>query len=224
MTTTRPNPTKLCPAPLRRDAAANRERLILAAVEVFNDEGIEAGVERIAARAGVGIGTLYRRFPTKDALIAHLVDALIGEMIEAADSAYEVTGGHGLEQYLREMAERLAAHRGCLSRLSAESTWERLTELRRRQARLLHNAQEAGVIRADVAVSDLVVILWSLRGIVDACGDTAAVACQRHLDFVFAGLRPGAGTFTHAPLTARETATAQWRHRQSVDPLSAPPR
>jgi AcrR family transcriptional regulator len=203
--------TKLSPAPLRRDAAANRERLIVAAVEVFNDEGIEAGVEQIAQRAGVGIGTLYRRFPTKDVLIAHLVDTLVEEMIEAADAAREVTGGHGLERYVREMAELLATHRGCLARLWGGGTLKRLTELRRRQARLLHDAQEAGAIRADITASDLVLILWSLRGIVDASGNTAAAACQRQLDFVFAGLRPAAAAFTHAPLTARDTAPTERR-------------
>jgi AcrR family transcriptional regulator len=177
--------------PLRRDAAANRERLITAAIEVFNDDGIDAGVEQIAHRAGVGVGTLYRRFPTKDALIAHLVDELITEMIAAADEAREVPGGHGLEQYVRAMGDQLSRHRGCLSRLWGGGDVARIEELRARQHSLLVIAQKAGVIRADMRAADLTALLWSLRGIVDSAGATAQVVCQRHLDLVFAGLRPG---------------------------------
>jgi AcrR family transcriptional regulator len=190
--------------PLRRDAAANRERLIVAALEVFNDDGIEAGVELIAHRAGVGIGTLYRRFPTKDALIAHLVDELLTTMITAAQDARDVPGGHGLEQYLRAMGDELARHRGCLARLWGGGDPARIDELRTRQRTLLVAAQKAGVVRADVGASDLTVLLWSLRGIVESAGSAAQQACQRHLDVVFAGLRPGAAGFTQKPLTAHQ--------------------
>jgi AcrR family transcriptional regulator len=189
---------------LRRDAAANRERLIIAAIEIFNEDGIEAGVEQIAQRAGVGIGTLYRRFPTKEALVAHLVDELLSEMIAAADSAHEVPAGHGLEQYVRAVGDQLSRHRGCLSRLWGGGDITRIQELRARQHALLIEAQEAGVIRTDIGATDLTVLLWSLRGIVESSGDEAQRACQRHLDVAFAGLRPSTATLSNPPLSARE--------------------
>ncbi len=189
---------------LRRDAAANRERLIVAAIEIFNTDGIEAGVEQIAQRAGVGVGTLYRRFPTKEALIAHLVDELLSQMIAAADHAREMAGGHGLEQYVRAIGDQLSRRRGCLSRLWGGGDITRIQELRARQHALLIDAQEAGVICADIGATDLTLLLWSLRGIVESSGDAAQRAGRRHLDIVFAGPRPGAATLTHPPLSARQ--------------------
>lgn len=174
---------------LRRDAAANRERLIIAAVAVFNEDGIEAGVERIAQRAGVGIGTLYRRFPTKDALIAHLVDELMTDLIAAANDAHDVAGGHGLEQYVRGVADQLSRHRGCLSRLWGTGEPARIEELRSRQYSLLALAQDAGVIRPEVTAADLTMVFWALAGIVDNSGDSAQAACKRYLDMTFAGLK-----------------------------------
>lgn len=192
---------------LRRDAAANRERLIVAAIDVFNEEGIDAGVEQIAQRAGVGVGTLYRRFPTKDALIAYLVDDLLSEMIAISDHAQGVPGGHGLEQYVRALGDQLSRHRGCLPRLWGGGDIRRIQQLRARQRALLVQAQQAGVIRADIGATDLTVLLWSLRGIVESSGPAAQQACRRHLDIAFAGLRPDAAKLPNPPLTARQLGT-----------------
>ena len=172
---------------LRRDAAANRERLITAALDVFNSDGLDAGVELIAARAGVGVGTLYRRFPTKDALIDYLVEELLADMNERAAMACGVPGGNGLELYLRELADQLSAHRGCLPRLWNDDRDH--SELRRRISVLLREAKAAGVIRADVTRADITTVVWSLLGVIESAGDEAAAGCQRLLDFTFAGMR-----------------------------------
>ncbi len=177
-------------ATLRRDAARNRERVIAAAVEVFNDEGIDAGVEQIAHRAGVGVGTLYRRFPTKEALIAHLIEDLVAAMDAAAAEALQLTDGRGLEVYLRSVAEHLARHRGCLSRMWDARRPHRQEIHRDRIAQLLRSAQDAGTVRADVAPADLLAVGWALRGIAESTDADAADACRRHLDLVFDGLRP----------------------------------
>jgi AcrR family transcriptional regulator len=172
---------------LRRDAAANRERLVTAALDVFNSDGLDAGVELIAQRAGVGVGTLYRRFPTKDALIEYLVDELLADMTEQAAVARGVAGGNGLEQYVRQLADQLSAHRGCLPRV-----WENdrdHTELSRRISLLLRDAKAAGVIRSDVTREDITTVVWSLRGVIESAGPDAARCCQRHLDYVFTGMR-----------------------------------
>jgi len=172
---------------LRRDAAANRERLITAALDVFNSVGLDAGVEVIAQRAGVGVGTLYRRFPTKDALIDFLVDELMADITERAAMARGVPDGHGLEQYLRQLADALSAHRGCLSRIWNSERDH--SELSRRISVLLREAKAAGAVRADVTRADITTVAWALRGIIESAGDDAAVACQRHLDHLFTGMR-----------------------------------
>src|ERR1700694_3164569 len=73
--------------PLRRDAARNRLRILQAAREVFADRGLDASLDQIAAHAGVGVGTVYRRFPDKDALIDALFEERIGEIAAAAQRA-----------------------------------------------------------------------------------------------------------------------------------------
>ena len=179
------------PTPLRRDAAANRGRLIAAAVDVFNDEGIDAGVERIAQRAGVGVGTLYRRFPTKDALIGYLVEDMLAELIRAAVEAGSVPGGRGLELFVRDVARQLCAHRGCLQRLWKHDPADRtsLERLRGLIDGLVDEARAAGSVRADVRRADVSAVIWSLQGIIDNAGESADTVCARLLDVVFAGLR-----------------------------------
>ncbi|MFZ0231048.1 MAG: helix-turn-helix domain-containing protein, partial [Mycobacterium sp.] len=99
---------------LRRDAALNRARLLTAAEEVFGEHGFSASVEEVARRAGVGMGTLYRRFPTKDALIAELVGQFVVEFAEQVEAARLVSRGMGLEQFLYRAGEMLSKRRGLL--------------------------------------------------------------------------------------------------------------
>jgi AcrR family transcriptional regulator len=79
---------------LRRDAAENRQRVLDAAAAVFSERGLDVGVDEIARAAGVGTGTLYRRFPTKDALISELVRQLLADLVALADSALSATGSN----------------------------------------------------------------------------------------------------------------------------------
>jgi AcrR family transcriptional regulator len=194
--------------PLRRDAAANRERLLTAATAVFNDEGLDAGVELIAQRAGVGIGTLYRRFPNKDALIRQLVDGLLEDLLTAANVALETTDGHGLEAYVRRVGALQASHRGYLSQLWESGSPQLIAALREAHATLLRTAQNAGVIRSDITTTDLALLMWSLRGIVEMTAGHAPGAWQRHLDITFAGMRPHAAVLAHPPISSAEAAAA----------------
>src|ERR1700712_2754812 len=110
--------TALPPAkPLRRDAAENREKVLHAASRVFAEHGLDGSVEEVARVAGVGMGTLYRRFPTKDALIAELVRELLAYVLTLAHEARTVAHGQGLEQSLFAAGEAEASQRGCLARL-----------------------------------------------------------------------------------------------------------
>src|SRR3954471_21357482 len=99
--------------PLRRDALENREGILEAARSTFAELGIDASVEQIAARAGVGIGTLYRRFPTKDALIDAIFQEHLELMAAAAEEAAQAGDAwEGLLGYLTYVVERQAEDRG----------------------------------------------------------------------------------------------------------------
>lgn len=78
---------------LRRDAAENRQRLLDAAATVFSARGLDVGVDEIARVAGVGVGTLYRRFPTKDALISELVRQVLEDFVALARDACSAPDG-----------------------------------------------------------------------------------------------------------------------------------
>ena len=97
--------------PMRRDAAQNYERVLAAAREVLNEHGTNATMELIAARAGVGVGTVYRRFPTKDALIDELVRLNVSDLVAAARRATTEEGGTGLRTFLFALGRSFTEHR-----------------------------------------------------------------------------------------------------------------
>ena len=180
--------------PLRRDAAENRERLLRAAFDLFAEQGPEVGVNEIARRAGVGPGTLYRRFPTKEALIDELYEVVIDEMLAAVhQSLAGDVPGEALEQCLRRSGEIMAAHRGCLARLFAtrpEGAAERGPEWWAAVEAMLVRAKGAGRVRADVSVQDVRLCLISLRCVVEETVAATPDLWRRHLDLLLAGLRP----------------------------------
>jgi AcrR family transcriptional regulator len=179
--------------PLRRDAEQNRQRLLDAAAEVFAEHGLEASVEEIARAAGVGMGTLYRRFPTKDALISALVHDVLTTMLGIAKEGTERPDGTGLEYFLEAASAYQAAHRGCLQRLwNAGTEHDLVQEVRRLIDAMLTEAKRHGRVRADITSADVTIALWAVRGIIETTGGRAPEAWQRHLDVYIAGLRPTA--------------------------------
>jgi AcrR family transcriptional regulator len=198
---------------LRRDAADNHRRLLEAAVAEFNERGMDACVEQIAARAGVGIGTFYRRFGTKEALVDRLVDDLLIELAESAKRSIAAGDADGLELFLREVSTALAHHRGILARLWSANGTAHSAVLRPLVLQLLSTAQDQGAIRTEITGNDLSVLMWSMRGIIELTGDAARAACQRHLDIVLAGMRPGAEPLRHPALSDRARIRAEQRNR-----------
>jgi AcrR family transcriptional regulator len=201
--------------PLRRDAARNRERLFEAASRVFAEQGLDAGVDEIARVAGVGVGTLYRRFPTKDALIEALVQDLLGSVVAAGREALARGDGTGLETFLAFASEHQARRRGCLPRLWAgnEVTEGLRREYREVAAELLADAQRHGRAREDLTPQDVTVLLWSIRGVIETTRDVAPDAWRRQLELLVLGLRPSAVALDHPSLSAaavrRVTAAAR---------------
>jgi AcrR family transcriptional regulator len=178
---------------LRADAERNRTALLSAAREVFGQHGLDASLDEIARRAGVGNATLYRRFPTRRDLIA---EVFAGQMTEYVDLA-EVALAHpdpwtGFVDYLTRVFEMQAADRGLAELLvnARADDDERLAELRRAAQRgandVIGRAQRAGLLRSDFTRQDLSLLLRANTGVVQRT--SAPDAWRRHLDLVIGGL------------------------------------
>ena len=201
--------------PLRRDAADNRRRLLAAAETVFAAHGLDAPVEEIARVAGVGMGTLYRRFPTKEALVTELARELLTEVLEVARDALAVPDGDGLEQFLAAAAASQIAHRGCLPRLwSSPDTDALKRDCRDAMLRLFLDAQAHHRVRADADIGDIDLVLWSVSGVIETTHGLSDTAWRRTLAIMFAGLRPAVAALTEPALSA--SALQEIRRRTSA--------
>ena len=186
--------------PLRKDAAQHRQQLLAAAVQVFDEQGLDASVTEIARVAGVGIGTLYRRFPTKDALIDALVREILGATIQMARDAVRAPDGTGLERFLEASSAYQAEHAGCLPRLW-NTDHEMVKTARQLIAKLLVDAKKHDRIRHDLTNTDLSLAMFSLLGVLEATLPVAPDAWRRHLDLLIAGMRPAALNLPHRALS-----------------------
>lgn len=197
--------------PLRRDAAENRERVLSAASQVFAQYGLEGGVDEVARIAGVGMGTLYRRFPSKQALIDELVGGIRRELLEIARHALTATDGAGLEELLLETGRNQAAQPGCLRQLwdHSEAGLDAVVEFRQHVAELLATAQRHGRVRPELTSADISILLWSLSAVIERMAPVSPDAWRRHLEILVAGLRPAdraqySGALRERPLTAAQ--------------------
>ncbi len=195
---------------LRRDAARNRDKILAAARAAFDEEGVDIGVEVIAQRAGVGVGTLYRRFPTKELLI----EAVVAEVLEAVLSAATAALDHespadGFTEYLRAVGWLQFEHAGCLTRLWNDSPGDVRDRIEVAGRSLLARAQAAGAVRDDLVYEDVVVLFWSLRGVIESTAMVSPGAWLRHLDLLVMSLAPNGDPLSHPPLTAQQVREAK---------------
>jgi AcrR family transcriptional regulator len=191
--------------PLRRDAEVNLNRILAAARDVFAEEGYEASMESIAARAEVGVGTLYRRFPNK----ADLLDAVVEAAKERnRQIARKVLAEVADEEAVFEFLRRCIAVPSCWRATIAAPPWRRRRSGLEKTApllqQLLERSQTAGSIRPDVSVTDLVMTLMSVRAIADVCDTKSSKPSLRFLELVLDGLRPG-----HEPAAQPALTVAQ---------------
>jgi AcrR family transcriptional regulator len=147
---------------LRRDAAANRDRVLSAAAIAIRREGVKVPLATIASDAGVGVGTLYRSYPSRDALLSALTHRSFGLVLEAVERALETDEpaiaalGHFLEQTIDHGDQLiLPMHGGPV--LLDEHTVARRAEVHDAFERLLLRGRDDGTIRADVTAADIVV-------------------------------------------------------------------
>ena len=199
----------------RRDAQRNRERLVAAGRAVFTEQGVDASLEEIARRAGVGIGTLYRHFPSREALVAAIFEERIGEVLAAAERAAAAEDAwQGLVGFLEQALQLQADHLALRQLVLRYPQGDAKAAAARRKIHglleeLVERARDQGAVRADLNVADLVLVIWSFGPLLEATAGTAPQAWRRHLRIVLDGLRPEAATpQTVRPLTRRQLDAA----------------
>ena len=178
----------------RADAIRNRERVLEAAKAVFSQGGAEAGLEAVARQAGVGIGTLYRHFPTREALYEAVYRREVEQLADlAVQLAAEPHGLPGLRRWLGALVEFVATKKGMAAALALAAhkppelmayTSGRLQEA---IGTLLRPAAEAGEVRPDIGPEDLLRAVVGLCYLQDGSGWQAQV--MRLLDVFLDGLR-----------------------------------
>jgi AcrR family transcriptional regulator len=186
---------------LRADAQRNRERIVAAAVEVFAERGLDASTAEIAQRAGVGEATLFRRFPSKDALIQAIVETQMEAVIEiATDCLTDPDPGQGLERFLTEMVEHTVADRGVLEAAKDACVVSAGLADHRRQivnlmTALVKRAQEVGAVRSDLAGQDLGLLIGCAAGAAEVpFPGLREDLWKRYLQIILDGLRPEGAT------------------------------
>jgi AcrR family transcriptional regulator len=173
--------------PRRRDAQQHHDRLIEAAQREFAARGVDASLERIARDAGVAIGTLYRHFPTRLDLLVAAFEPLLTEFLAEANTALQIENPwDAFVQYLEGLFRVQAGDRGFNDFLSrrfpGNAETERFHDLMCEQIDdVLHRAQEAGAVRADLTRADIVNLIWSNGRMIDATREVAPTAWRRHL-------------------------------------------
>ncbi len=191
---------------MRRDAVRNYHRILDAAREVLGESGADAGMEEIAARAGVGVGTVYRRFASKDALIDELLRVALAQLVAAAEGALARSDGHGLDELLGAVGRSFADHARYANLLLDRPTDPSASHrIRSAIDELTARAAAAGTVGADTTGDDVVALIWALRGLVQAAGQLAPEAWQRFLDIHLAGLRAATPAASLGPSAGRGT-------------------
>jgi len=180
---------------LRADAERNHQRLLDAAEALFSERGLDVGVAEIAERAGVGRGTLFRNFPSKEDLIAAIVVERMGEAVERGRTLLDASDpGEALFDFLAQIAGRQQLDRALFDAVA--DTWLANDEIRAADAgvvgvlgKLLARAQEAGAVRQDIGAMD---VLMLLKGVCETASAFAHIDPQvvpRHLDLLRAAVR-----------------------------------
>jgi len=153
--------------PHRADARRNFDALLAAAREAFAENGSGASLEDIARRAGVGIGTLYRNFPTRDALIEAVYVDEVESVVRAARDAEALEPWDALDSWLHRFVSYIGTKHALLDGLNKDSPvlLSCRTAIYDGGTPLLQRAQDSGVVRDDVAIDDVVRMVSGIAGV-----------------------------------------------------------
>jgi AcrR family transcriptional regulator len=198
----------LTPVSARSDAKRNRERLVASARELFAVSGVDVPAREVARRAGVGVGTLYRHFPTR----ADLVDAVLAESFEelialAQASLAEPDAWLGFTRFVQDALVLHGLNRGLKDVVETHAHGDARAQAMRRTlrplvARLVERAQADGSLRKDFTPQDIALVFWSSDRVHELAGGVAPELWRRQLAFMFDGLRATNATpIASPPLT-----------------------
>jgi len=196
--------------PLRRDAERNRQLILRAASEVFTSRGLQASLDDVAQHAGVGVGTVYRRFPDKEALIEALFEERIQAMVALAEKALaEPDSWTALVTFLESVCAELATDHGLREILMFASYGRDRVE--RGKARmqplvtqLVQRAQRDGKVRQDLRPTDILFFEFMLTSAASYAEPVKPELWRRYLTLITDALRPAREGTTPLPEPALE--------------------
>jgi AcrR family transcriptional regulator len=181
--------------PLRADAERNRQHLIDAARELFAQRGLDVTLDDIAHHAGVGVGTAYRRFESKD----DLIDALFEQELEGIIEVAETAAGHedaweGLVYWMTSIVERQVRDRGLKAIMTSTARGKKRVAAARSQigpriGPLVPRAKKQGALRADVEIPDIPMLVFMIVGVAEYTRSVDPEIWRRYLAIVLDGLR-----------------------------------
>jgi AcrR family transcriptional regulator len=183
--------------PLRADAARNRERILVAASEVFADQGLDATLDDVARHAGLGVGTVYRRFSSKEELIEALFEQALHEVVALAGEAETMADSwEGLTWFLERATEMQAQDLGLRDVILHSGYGRERVALARENivpvvTRLVERAQADGHLRKDFVPTDVPVIELMLSSVSAYTNSMAPDLWKRYLAIVIDGLAAG---------------------------------
>lgn len=176
---------------LRADAELNRQRILAAAEELFLEQGAGVALEEVAKRAKVGIGTLYRRFPTREALLAATSDerfTSVAETSRALDADHDP--GDAIRLFLEDLAMNTSVYQSLAASLGTviQHGTPGCVAITDEGQRLLRRTQEAGIIRGDASFDDIICVVTAISIAVEK--DEARMSRVAHLvDLLLNGMR-----------------------------------
>ena len=180
--------------PLRRDAQRNQERILAAARKLFAERGIDATLDDVAARAGVGVGTVYRRYPNKDALLDELFEERIAELAALAEASLsDADAWTALVRFLERVEELFAADRA-LEHLVLHTDRGQQHVMRARErllapvGALVERAKAEGRLRADFEAADIRIIHTMLAAVVHETHAVSPDLWRRYFVMIVDGL------------------------------------
>jgi AcrR family transcriptional regulator len=202
---------------LRTDAERNRSRIIEAATAAFARRGLDVPLEEVADEAGVGIGTVYRRFGGRDELIGACFERRLAQYAKAAEDALDAPDGWtGFAGYVERICAMQAADRGLADVLNRSLPNAKALEAHRSRGfelsvHLIQRAQAEGTVRADLVAEDLALLFMANAGVVEVTRGAARDAWRRFLGIFLDGLRSDGASPLPPPPTPRQTIRAMRR-------------
>jgi len=186
-------PSDLQDRPLRADARRNREAIIAAAREIVAEEGAEAQIQDVARKAGVGVGTVYRHFPTKDALMGELMSLCMRENAQIArDAAAIADPWAAFAAVVRNGCDSMAADaaKRRMWQVASDEAFAYAQDAKREMhdetLAVIRRAHAAGVLRADFVGDDMSGLMCGLGAVIDQPGMSD---WRRLVEFALDGLR-----------------------------------